>query len=304
MMLSDVSKQKKKKNKNKQIVEVKKVTKKKDKNYKTEEITLIEKGLMVENIISDIMKTLQKPCVVIESKVANKFQCMMRSQNEKLEVYGKMIVEVEEFLGIKYLCVKDVLIPYQTVTSSSFISPPEQLGKWINELAHGKKANDEDFKEISSGLRVAPIKDVSNITKKLKGHFHSHDSVGGAGYSAKDTEDVLLHVSNQEYWIEIIGTKKEYRGRIAIVEPFNLLVECDVIIKWWEDMDEVLDQLENKVYKKETKYYNNTKQKRSYERWEDDDLIYFMGQWITTKEYDKMTENGEYDDYLFGKWWQ
>lgn len=300
MMLSDIGKQ----NKNKQIVEVKKVTKKKDKKKIEKELILIEKGLMEENIIADIMKTLQKPCIVIESKVANKFQCMMRSQNEKLEVYGKMIVEVEEFLGIKYLCVKDVLIPYQTVTSASFISPPEQLGKWINELSHGKKANNEDFEEITSGLKVAPIKSVNNITKKMVGHFHSHDSVGGAGYSRRDTEDVLLHVQNKDYWIEIIGTKKEYRGRIALVKPINLLIECDVIIKWWEHADEILDELNNKIYKEEYKYsYKNKKQKRSDERWKDDDLIYFMGRWVTVKEYDEITKDDEYDDYLFDKWW-
>jgi len=252
-------------------VKDKKNKSKKKKNKKTEvkEIPryiyeILETTEIVNNMISDIISSLQKTTIIVDRKADNKMQCMMRAVKAEVEIFGKTIVEIEEFMGLKYICVKDVLIPYQTVSRGRFDS--RLMGKWLNELMYDKDGNkhtakDEDFKTLKGGLLVAPIKEVNKITEKMLGHFHSHDSVGGVGYSSDDTKDIYANLHDKKFWIEIIGTRKGYAGRIAITEPINVLIEVPVMVKWWENMEPIIRELENKIQIR--KYNNDYKQPKN-----------------------------------------
>jgi len=201
-----------------------------------EKISVFDMSNALYDAINDVLEDIP---IVIEPLAHQKMMCMMAMMDEKLEVYGKLIVEIEECLGIKYPIVRDILIPYQTVSSTSFDSNELEMSKWIDELNRNEDGS------------LKPLKEVNDLTKKMMGHFHSHDSVGGCGASVTDTNDMIEHVANRDFWIEIIGTKKEFKGRIALSKPFNtMLIERKVVTKWWTVAEDVLDESEDKIIKK------------------------------------------------------
>lgn len=236
-----------------------------------------------QNIIDEILSQLENTPVVIEPIVQNKLMCMIASVDGKLEIYGKMIVDIEQFADMKYPIVKDILIPYQNVASGSFESNDEQMAKFMFELNKDEHGN------------LKPIDEVNNITKRMLGHFHSHDSVGGCSPSLTDTKDMIEHVNGRKFWIEIIGTKKELKARIALSEPFNVIVEVPVIVKWWSVLDDVIHDLNNKITEKKY-FYNDTKNKKtksekgSQKNYDYDDY----------DGYDDEYDNDEYRKYFLG----
>jgi len=149
---------------------------------------------------------------------------------------------MEEWLGTKYPCVKDIVIPYQRVTTAHFESTPEHMAKWMNEINRNPDGS------------LRPAEEVNELTQKLLGHFHSHDSVGGGKASWTDSEDVREHREGAPYWIELIGSRKGFHGRIAITEPTPLISEARVIIKWWTGVEETLGLMSGKVFKEKRTY--------------------------------------------------
>jgi len=208
----------------------------------------IEREEFIETLVKNIKKTLdvEGNIILIEPSVELKMKQMMFSMN-KLEVYGKLIVETEEYFKKIYPVVKDVLIPYQNVTTAHFESTEEQMGAWMHELNRTEDGS------------LRPVKEVNELTKRLLGHFHSHDSVGSVKYSYTDTEDVEEHREDSPFWIEVIGNRKEFAGRIAFDKPMPIIAKATVITKWWVGMEDTVMDLEDKVF--EEKWISTYKKK-------------------------------------------
>ena len=208
---------------------------------------LVEDKTLKENIVNNLAKAFKNidNIIILEPKASLKMTQMMMFMDEKLEVYGKLIVNVEEYFGKKYPVVEDVIIPYQAVTKSHFESTPEHMAKWMNEI---------NRKEDGS---LRPAEEVSALTKRMMGHFHSHDSVGGCKYSYTDSDDMREHREGMPFWIELIGSKKGVEGRIAIDFPVPIMVEAQVIVKWWEGYEEMFKQLSGRVHTSHSKWISN-----------------------------------------------
>ena len=268
MMISNIDKSKK------ALTVTKLKPDEKKSKIKTEYIPL-KQELYINALQEDIVTELKKFPIVIEPIVFTKMRVMMSLVESKLEIFGKMITEIESYKGIKYPCVKDILIPYQEVKAGSFISPPELMGKWMNELNRNTDGT------------LKPVKEVNELTIKMLGHFHSHDSVGMCSPSLEDTRDMLRNVAGRKYWLEVIGTKSTLSGRVALQEPFNTIISCPVIVKWWQEIDGILEEIKGKVTEVKTTYtypkYRSKKLSKNDDYYDDD-------------EYDDYFENG----YMYG----
>lgn len=251
------------------------------KSYYTEDA--IGADEMVESLNKAIITVLEQHPIVIEPSVYCKMMCMMAAVNGEVEIYGKLIVEIEEFISRKYALVKDIYIPYQTVTGASFNSDVKQMARWMIELNRDENGD------------LIAVDEVNNMTRRMLGHFHSHDSVSGVGASQTDTDDMIEHVAGRSFWVEIIGTKDKLAGRIALSTPFDVIAHCPVVVKWWGESENVIGEAENKVNKKTYTYTKNDEEDKKTKG--ADDEWYYDNNERCFKQYG---EKGDDEDYGYG----
>lgn len=210
----------------------------------------IPESTMLKGIVKKVFEDLDADNVIIlEHSLLPKLEIMMYAMDGKKEIYGKLIIEREKWFGREFPVVKDVLIPYQEVSSAHFYSPPEFMAKWMDELNRDSEG------------KLKPAEEVNAITSKMLGHFHSHDSVGGIKASSTDTEDMIEHREGVPFWIELIGSKDNIKGRIALMNPTPMLVEAKVVRKWWGDWEDMFNKIKGKIFESEKKWVSYTDKK-------------------------------------------
>jgi hypothetical protein len=220
----------------------------------------VETKELLENITKEIIKFIDsdKTTILLEPNVDIKLKQLMAIAGNK-EIFGKLIIDMEG----RYLVVKDILVPEQTATSASFKSDKEDIGKFMYSLFF--KDNNPATKQ-----RRTP-EEVEAISKKLRGHFHSHNSVSPSSIpspSGVDTDDMMDQIEDRDYWIEIIGTMAGYSGRILLNSPTRIWSTLDVKIKWWKDIENMLNDVSGKL--KDTSYSydkDDTKKEEKLESW-------------------------------------
>ena len=213
----------------------------------------IERKTLVENAEKEVLKCLEvgKNIVFMEPPVDIKMKQLMALAGDK-EIFGKLLIHEDD----GYLTIKDILVPEQSITGSTFNADKEDIGKFMYSLFF--KNNDPATK-----IRRTP-EEVEAITKNLSGHFHSHNSINSSTIpspSGVDTDDMNEQVEGRDYWIEIIGTMAGYSGRILINTPINKIWgNVEVKIKWWAGIKKTLDNLDGKLSNKSYSYtYNSVK---------------------------------------------
>jgi hypothetical protein len=250
---------------------------------------------MQKNSNKWIEKSLRNNIILIEPDVRIKFMHMMAIAGDK-EIFAELIIE-EEY---GYLVVKDALIPYQTVSGAHFESDDEQVGKWMYEMQFVDNDPKKDENGKAQGER-REVDEVNEITRRMLGRFHSHNSVHSSGVpspSGTDTDDMLEHVEGRKYWVEIIGTFTGFSGRVAINYPRSML-KCEVVEKWWTGIDETIRKANNKVQTKGYDYQSkwskdddkkdkDKKDKDKKDKKDDTKVIYSKSSYI---ELDEKPEN-------------
>lgn len=197
---------------------------------------LIDDQKFRENIDKAIENSLpkNKSVILVEPNAMVKMHHMIHSL-DNLEIFGKLIIDVEEWCGRQYPVVKDLLIPYQEVEGAHFESPPDLMARWMFEL---QKNPDGSFR---------PVEEVNNITTRMLGHFHSHGVDGGTRPSATDTNDMIEHREKKPFWVEIIGNGKGFSGRITYEKPLTIMTEAEVVMKWWTGVEDTLKEMSGKI---------------------------------------------------------
>jgi hypothetical protein len=210
--------------------------------YKTEVEKLDDKEIM-RGYLTAIKKEKELDNIIwVEPHVFTKMKHMMYSM-PKLEIFGKLLIDIEDD---KLIVVKDILIPYQTVTSTSFNTIDDEgenmMGKWLDEI---QRNEDGSFKDIEY---------CNKLVSQMLGHFHSHYSVGtkkGTSLpspSTTDTEDMKSMREGKIIWVEIIGNGVGFSGRVTIDKPTPMLVKAEVREKWWTGFEDTYAEMQGKIY--------------------------------------------------------
>jgi hypothetical protein len=222
--------------------------------------TLVEKDKLIKNAIKWIRKSIDNNIIFIEPQVRIKFMHMMAIAGGE-EIFSKLIVQPEH----GWLVVKDCVIPYQVVSGAHFKADEDSLNKWTYELQFEDNDPMKDETGKAQGVVRTP-EQVSGLTERMKGHFHSHNSINNSTKptpSITDTDDMYRNLEGQPYWLEIIGVMGSdnvgiFSGRMVTSEPRSI-VDVEIKEKWWKGIDKTITEAEGKIFlsKWQSSYSNN-----------------------------------------------
>jgi len=220
-----------------------------------------------------------KNVILLEPAPYLKMKQMIYSCGSK-EIFGKLIVELEQVGKNIFPVVKDVLIPLQRVAGGAFRTD-DLAAKWWYQfqlspewLAYCKEHNVKKVPKDAGITKYKPAEDMTYLTERMLGHFHSHGSGAGdkPSNSYLDTEDMEEHRQNKPFWIELIGGSKGFSGRITYEQEDKptLMAKASVIYKWWDGCEETLEEQSGMLFTTTKKWISNYEKRKAEEKKEEE----------------------------------
>jgi len=148
--------------------------------------------------------------------------------NKKIRILQKFENEIAAYLignldKNNEIYIEDLLIPRQEVSKASVTISPQ--------------------------ADVELVKEHGEITDRIIGHLHSHNTMG-TFWSTTDEDDIKRIMADRDFFVWMVINDEGIKSRVEMRKPFNFSIQDNIIVQVEVDDSEVKAEFEKQIAEK------------------------------------------------------